>query len=977
MSQVDLQSKFPFMTPIKSPPPLLRFNGCGVGMYGRRDFDAETGAYISTLCLSLLFIPVLALRAYRVVRAEDGGWYFLGREALSTLAKTCNMLLVFAIAAVVGMEAYSSHTSTPAYKASRQMSVARGLAAQGRLAQAADVYRELASAGADQARNAASALGELLDNPCKQAPLSEGAAVFASAAAIVHCEGAATAEQVWRKGLDLAGQKGQSDPLRALTLLDAVRPLAGDPRQIDERRLPLLWTRAAAEPGNIDILCRLASLLEQQDKLDEAAKLLLPLKAKLGEGEGSRVLGTILARQGDYEGAYNLLWPYVKGRLERLHGVEKSYRSTMEALWNREIALLNQNKAPAEFYSRYNSSSSQQQQAMVDDYVSARLKSDPSFTSMQASLRRESAVVPVALDLGMVMLQRVGGQGDAASRKAQLEAAEKLFLSIGGVAGESDQYRLSLGQVQYWLGKQEQGRKLFDEFLQSKGRDSSSLLAVAARLRDLGAHPESRSTAEEAYARAATDEQRYSAAAFRSVCSIDRDDRIKWLDKSNTAVPGVKARLADALGDKAIAEGNDSEALKQYRLALDAISAMPNSANTLNESACVWYSVFCITGDAQARERCFSNFQQAVDLSPSDAILLRNSAGMLVEAAVVDVVGTQIDLRALREGGGMSLLGYLYRDKAGRDALAQRVKAHPGIVKALSYYEKLMVLSPQSTHAYGSAARIHHWTRNDAAMLTLTPRVEAASFDAADDLTRMKEHLSGAKDSQIKTEMAAGLKRVAETVERARPKGGRTLAVALNNQASAMMAQDMFQGGVDPQKVVALAEEANRICPSQASVDALVSAYLFRSAKDIAAADPAFATFAAKYMRSLGVGYIIVACADQDGPFRQKILANADVQRAMTIMREQQTLFPDQPSIFMWVLLKATDPAQAATQAQAIKGTPCIFAAQLVSTRLQPASATEAMDMAWLLQIQGKPAEAAAVIKKVADLGIPIPAMGN
>ncbi len=72
-------------------PSLVRVNGCGAALFGRRDVDKVTGTYVATLYLTLAYIPMLALRAYRVSDAESGGWYFLGREPLSTFAKLNNM----------------------------------------------------------------------------------------------------------------------------------------------------------------------------------------------------------------------------------------------------------------------------------------------------------------------------------------------------------------------------------------------------------------------------------------------------------------------------------------------------------------------------------------------------------------------------------------------------------------------------------------------------------------------------------------------------------------------------------------------------------------------------------------------------------------------------------------------------------------------------------------------------------------------
>src|SRR3990172_12223994 len=93
MPEIWLEDKFPQMRPIRSAPTLFRVNGCGLGMYGSRDPDTETGTHVKTWCICFLWVPILALRAYRVADAEQG-WYFIGRERLSGLAKGWNLLLL-------------------------------------------------------------------------------------------------------------------------------------------------------------------------------------------------------------------------------------------------------------------------------------------------------------------------------------------------------------------------------------------------------------------------------------------------------------------------------------------------------------------------------------------------------------------------------------------------------------------------------------------------------------------------------------------------------------------------------------------------------------------------------------------------------------------------------------------------------------------------------------------------------------------
>jgi hypothetical protein len=94
MDPADLRDVFPDMQPITAAPSLHTINGIGLSLYGARDRHAETGTYVATRYLVFLFIPVLALGAYRVAKAPgDQGWYFLGKVPLGTVAKAWNLLL--------------------------------------------------------------------------------------------------------------------------------------------------------------------------------------------------------------------------------------------------------------------------------------------------------------------------------------------------------------------------------------------------------------------------------------------------------------------------------------------------------------------------------------------------------------------------------------------------------------------------------------------------------------------------------------------------------------------------------------------------------------------------------------------------------------------------------------------------------------------------------------------------------------------
>ena len=116
----SLRARFPELRPVKKAPTLVRINGIGMGMYGRRDFDRETGTYIKTHCVCLLFAPILAVGAYRVADAEKG-WYFIGKERLSSFAKSCNFGVMLLSLLFAGIVADHAIKSSPEYAARQEL----------------------------------------------------------------------------------------------------------------------------------------------------------------------------------------------------------------------------------------------------------------------------------------------------------------------------------------------------------------------------------------------------------------------------------------------------------------------------------------------------------------------------------------------------------------------------------------------------------------------------------------------------------------------------------------------------------------------------------------------------------------------------------------------------------------------------------------------------------------------------------------
>ena len=101
-AEAYFRTKYPEMRPVRSAPWLFNVHGLGAGLYNERDRDPVTGTFVKTHCLCVIFVPILALGAYRVY-PRGSGWTLIGKVPLSRFAFWWNVLFLLGIAAWIGL----------------------------------------------------------------------------------------------------------------------------------------------------------------------------------------------------------------------------------------------------------------------------------------------------------------------------------------------------------------------------------------------------------------------------------------------------------------------------------------------------------------------------------------------------------------------------------------------------------------------------------------------------------------------------------------------------------------------------------------------------------------------------------------------------------------------------------------------------------------------------------------------------------
>jgi tetratricopeptide (TPR) repeat protein len=964
----SLTEKFPDLQP-GCKPSLNRVNGCGNALYGKRDHDDETGTYVTTEWFCLLLIPLFALRAYRVSDAEYGGWYCLGRVPLSKACKTWNRffsaVVLMAIGAGIGLVSWNYYTTRPGYVATQKLKQVDLAVADGKGGQAARLCREVMDLQTPKAEEAKQKLAGFIQNP--PGPASEATEVFKIAVALQR-ENRCPVADLFGSGKVIAEKYAEKEPNEALNLLEVIATFAPNPEAPLAFQRELLEKMYARDPNNIDTASRLASVCEAKGDFKRCEQVLSPFEKQLGDKVGAAILGRIYSARGDYDRAYALLKPYVDSHLPAFRNAQENFAGQTKLSQDRIMKSLKEGNAPGFDYERHKRLTKDKQEQMVDDFLSDHLKRDPYLAEARQKLMAERGVVSAVLDFGLLQSQRAQKIPVPAERKAELEAAEKTFLSISQYAGESDEYRLSLGQVYYWLGRPKDGKKMFDELLASRNKSTTAVIEVARRLREIGDFSEARQITEQAYTNEKDQSLKQSAARFRALLHTDLNDDILWLSRCNPNDPSVEASLADARGQKAHLDGKDEEAEKQYRKAIEIYDKMPESYSTLNNSALLFFALHNVTHDRSHFTTGVDRIDRAIALQASNSILLLNASGTVLEGAARDVVGSEVDSKVLKREAGFETLSYLYLAPADRTAVVTRFMEHPGTVKARGYAEKLMTLSPKKSDSYTLLHDLYERTRNIEGLKAVLGRLEKTELDLGDARREYKEYVSGESDARRLGELRKAVDRATEGLKAARTRKDKTFAVAVGNYVRLKQGGWLFGEKADADELVKLAEEAFAVSPSEGSESVLYSALLFRAHLTSIAEDPAYAKLAEKNKRVLGTNLLRYLIGDKS--FQSKLAANPDVKRFAAMTIEEFHRDPEGVMAAQWSIVQAVSPRDAAEIAKAIQGNERLKLRAKIEHILIPGSSSQKLEDYWTLRIDGKEAEAK---KLFPDLG---PAQG-
>jgi len=885
-------------------------------LYGRKDANPADVSYVKTLFLTLVFVPILAISSYRVIDAPGGGWYFVGKTRLSAFARNWNYLVLLVCAAFAAELAWQSHISSDEYVAQELLTQAAELETKGEVLPAGKLYGRLLLLGKPQAEcdEAATRLTQLICDRAKECSGEDQLALLRSG--FKHITKRADHDRIAETGMQLVQQQREKGhPCLALDLFELVA--AKDKNQAENEALheEILRECTASEKVQMKHVDALAVILEKRGATAELERLLAPHAGELGKSESARMLGDIYFAKGDLAKAEAFLTPYVNGRLEAFRKAEKRYADACEGADKASLKKLREGQAGQAWYDRYDASNEQAKQAMVDQYISADVKRNRSVVKALATLQKEVEIVPFVMDLAVTKLQLARGRESVADRERTLKEAEELFLAVQGVAGEDEGFRISLGQVKYWLGKNEEGKELFDQAL-AQGEHRPELLSrVAEAMRQVGRREEAKRLVEEAYEKGNKEEKRH-AAGMRAVMFQDTDDRILWLERTESDSPGIRASLMAARADKAETEGRLAAAEASLQEADRLYQSMPVDSASLNNRALVQGRLFALTASPRYADGQVAMLEQSETLNPTHTVIKQNLAAVYPDRMAARFMLDKADYRLLRTSPEFSHVSLLAKSLAERDAILASPVASEDLRKLREVAAKLQLLAPEAQTGFVAALTVCDCSRSADDCRELVGALAGYAGEPERERSEQEKALNRAD------QLAANGKRLALLQEALAKDGSKASPItqALLRCEISYLLQSNFGLGAetDNEEVVKPAAEAYSIHPSLYTENGLRNADYCAALHTLVQENEQAARIWAKCQDDMDIEDACLWMLYSDPKLKQKLLADRHFQQVAELYRIAAARGQREQGVRQWLVLSNTQPELAAEVAQTV-----------------------------------------------------------
>lgn len=899
---IDPKVIHPDLEPIDKAPSLFSFYGFGLRLFGNRDYSKETNSAIKTLFITLLFIPVFPLKAYRVI-TNGKQYHFLGRVPISSIARNAGFGITGLLLSSIAFMGYQQHINSDKYLGKTLLAEAETAFAENDYSSALNKYKLLHRNHSSYQESALMGYKRIMSlEILSQQDNSQLATLIEIAKNFNQSPLKNDPSAIYNLALERINAKNNKDLVGTHSLLHASRDLKKEGESFEELDLKLITEINQTSPNNLSIASELAEHYFAQENLVATKNVLEPVRDQLGSSEGARILGQIYVSEGNNQAAYPLLEQYTSTRLLALQKAEENITNIQNKIWDAQLSQLQNGNGPESFYNEYDALSNEaEKNALLNEYIGEKINNDFTYQNSLDEYTKASAIVPVVLDFGILQLRQAETMSSETERNRELQAAEKTFLSIRSSIGDTDEYRIYLGQVYFWLGKQTEGQELFDQIVTANSRSANSLLNVGYTLRALGKVGLAEEYAGEAYDKAIDKNTKYQAASLMRLLSSSIEDKIEWLQKSDLSSPANQASLKESKGILEERKGNIKAASKLYNEAIQHSESLPENASNYNNTALIYFSLHRVSGDKKDFKKGVDLMSKAVEMRPDESILLSNSASTLITNALYESLDDSINYAAISIQPNLSNAGFHYRNNSEKVVLIEKLNKHPDFIKAIDQYNRSILLSPNNVSNYSELLSIYYFQRDANAIKSLKEKFKTNKVDLSASNKNILEYIAG-EDKDLIISTSKDQIKFYQNLLKTNTFNKKTKAVIYAEIADNQI--NLVQQGETENIKSALenAENAYSIYPSADSEEMLTTALLTKASIDLAELDSNYKKVRGDTVISVSDEKLLVLALQKDPEISALMADNKSLIKANQLNTQSIKDFPESTNISSWAL---------------------------------------------------------------------------
>jgi len=291
----------------------------------------------------------------------------------------------FSTIAGLGTQQY---LSSEGHEFGKTLAAAEAATAEARYSDAMKLYKNVYDNSDSYRLKAGAAMGDIMrEDRLKSVSNAELAGMLDSYNSFASSPLPRMHDSIYNLALERVKTDTGEDDVGLHSLLHETQELNPEGEDLTQIDTALVKSINAQDPTNLEAAVEISDTHFLAGNFEAVKQVLNPVKDKLGDSEGARILAQTYIGEGRNAEAYPLLSAYTSTRLDSFQKAEARFTEVSEGLWESEFTRLNTGLGPDSFYDQYEDTPESEKPNMVDAYVGEIVYKKPKYINALSNYR--------------------------------------------------------------------------------------------------------------------------------------------------------------------------------------------------------------------------------------------------------------------------------------------------------------------------------------------------------------------------------------------------------------------------------------------------------------------------------------------------------------------------------------------------------------------------------------------------------------